>query len=102
MFCPVCAGTENKLSSLSGQEQQYQQLLKMYTDCEIVMGNLEITNIFANRNLTFLKVRTKSKKIAHLVLHLGLRSFKDPAVTVLTCNISLYNTSILSSLSLLS
>ncbi|XP_059811899.1 receptor tyrosine-protein kinase erbB-3a isoform X3 [Hypanus sabinus] len=51
----VCAGTENKLSSLSGQEQQYQQLQKMYTDCEIVMGNLEITNIDANRNLTFLK-----------------------------------------------
>ncbi|XP_069761509.1 receptor tyrosine-protein kinase erbB-4-like isoform X2 [Narcine bancroftii] len=51
----VCAGTENKLSSLSGQEQQYQQLQKMYTNCEIVMGNLEITNIDANRNLTFLK-----------------------------------------------
>ncbi|XP_078390692.1 receptor tyrosine-protein kinase erbB-4-like isoform X1 [Cetorhinus maximus] len=51
----VCAGTENKLSSLSGQEQQYQQLQKMYMNCEIVMGNLEITNIDANRNLSFLR-----------------------------------------------
>ncbi|XP_038642460.1 receptor tyrosine-protein kinase erbB-4-like isoform X1 [Scyliorhinus canicula] len=51
----VCAGTENRLSSLFGQEQQYQQLQKMYVNCEIVMGNLEITNINANRNLTFLR-----------------------------------------------
>ncbi|GCB72764.1 hypothetical protein scyTo_0002175 [Scyliorhinus torazame] len=55
----VCAGTENRLSSLFGQEQQYQQLQKMYVNCEIVMGNLEITNINANRNLTFLRVGTK-------------------------------------------
>uniref|UniRef100_V9K829 Receptor protein-tyrosine kinase n=1 Tax=Callorhinchus milii TaxID=7868 RepID=V9K829_CALMI len=51
----VCAGTENKFSSLSDPEQQYQQLQKMYNNCEIVMGNLEITNIDAKRNLTFLK-----------------------------------------------
>uniref|UniRef100_A0A8C6WWP8 Receptor protein-tyrosine kinase n=1 Tax=Neogobius melanostomus TaxID=47308 RepID=A0A8C6WWP8_9GOBI len=61
MFEPVvssrylCAGTENKLSSLSDLEQQYRSLKKAYENCEVVMGNLEITCIDRNRNLTFLK-----------------------------------------------
>uniref|UniRef100_A0A8C6UQR9 Receptor protein-tyrosine kinase n=1 Tax=Neogobius melanostomus TaxID=47308 RepID=A0A8C6UQR9_9GOBI len=54
-LCPVCAGTENKLSSLSDLEQQYRSLKKAYENCEVVMGNLEITCIDRNRNLTFLK-----------------------------------------------
>uniref|UniRef100_A0A8C6UIJ0 Receptor protein-tyrosine kinase n=1 Tax=Neogobius melanostomus TaxID=47308 RepID=A0A8C6UIJ0_9GOBI len=52
---PMCAGTENKLSSLSDLEQQYRSLKKAYENCEVVMGNLEITCIDRNRNLTFLK-----------------------------------------------
>uniref|UniRef100_A0A8C6WWV5 Receptor protein-tyrosine kinase n=1 Tax=Neogobius melanostomus TaxID=47308 RepID=A0A8C6WWV5_9GOBI len=51
----MCAGTENKLSSLSDLEQQYRSLKKAYENCEVVMGNLEITCIDRNRNLTFLK-----------------------------------------------
>uniref|UniRef100_A0A8C9SYY9 Receptor protein-tyrosine kinase n=1 Tax=Scleropages formosus TaxID=113540 RepID=A0A8C9SYY9_SCLFO len=38
----VCAGTENKLSTLSDLEQQYRTLRKYYENCEVVMGNLEI------------------------------------------------------------
>nr|XP_033800985.1 receptor tyrosine-protein kinase erbB-4 isoform X2 [Geotrypetes seraphini] len=51
----VCAGTENKLSSLSDLEQQYRALRKYYENCEVVMGNLEITSIERNRDLSFLK-----------------------------------------------
>lgn len=54
----VCPGTENKLSTLSDLDQQYRTLKKLYENCEVVMGNLEITSIDRNRNLSFLKVRT--------------------------------------------
>ncbi|VFV27212.1 receptor tyrosine-protein kinase erbb-4 isoform, partial [Lynx pardinus] len=52
-----CAGTENKLSSLSDLEQQYRALRKYYENCEVVMGNLEITSIEHNRDLSFLRVK---------------------------------------------
>uniref|UniRef100_A0A3B4FNW0 Receptor protein-tyrosine kinase n=1 Tax=Pundamilia nyererei TaxID=303518 RepID=A0A3B4FNW0_9CICH len=51
----VCPGTENKLSTLSDLDQQYRTLKKLYENCEVVMGNLEITSIDRNRNLSFLK-----------------------------------------------
>lgn len=54
----VCPGTDNKLSSLSDLDQQYRTLKKLYENCEVVMGNLEITSIDRNRNLSFLKVWT--------------------------------------------
>uniref|UniRef100_A0A8C3GCH1 Receptor protein-tyrosine kinase n=1 Tax=Cyclopterus lumpus TaxID=8103 RepID=A0A8C3GCH1_CYCLU len=50
-----CAGTENKLSTLSDLEQQYRTLRKYYENCEVVMGNLEITSIDRSRDLTFLR-----------------------------------------------
>ncbi|KAL2091511.1 hypothetical protein ACEWY4_013774 [Coilia grayii] len=34
-------------------EEHYKRLKDMYTDCEIVMGNLEITHMEHNRNLSF-------------------------------------------------
>ncbi|KAG5833622.1 hypothetical protein ANANG_G00277840 [Anguilla anguilla] len=51
----VCPGTENKLSTLSDLEQQYRTLRKYYENCEVVMGNLEITSIDRNRDLSFLR-----------------------------------------------
>ncbi|XP_056287285.1 receptor tyrosine-protein kinase erbB-4-like isoform X2 [Pseudoliparis swirei] len=51
----VCPGTANKLSTLSDLDQQYRTLKKLYENCEVVMGNLEITSIDRNRNLSFLK-----------------------------------------------
>uniref|UniRef100_A0A8C6T763 receptor protein-tyrosine kinase n=1 Tax=Neogobius melanostomus TaxID=47308 RepID=A0A8C6T763_9GOBI len=51
----VCTGTENKLSTLSDLEQQYRTLKKSYENCEVVMGNLEITSIDRSRDLTFLR-----------------------------------------------
>uniref|UniRef100_A0A3B4ACT0 Receptor L-domain domain-containing protein n=1 Tax=Periophthalmus magnuspinnatus TaxID=409849 RepID=A0A3B4ACT0_9GOBI len=67
----VCAGTENKLSSLSDVEQQYRSLKKVYENCEVVMGNLEITSIDRNRNLSFLKVLSPSPmRLLTLLPHL--------------------------------
>ncbi|XP_066517939.1 receptor tyrosine-protein kinase erbB-4-like [Hoplias malabaricus] len=51
----VCPGTDNKLSTLSDLDQQYLTLRKFYENCEVVMGNLEITSIERSRNLNFLK-----------------------------------------------
>uniref|UniRef100_A0A4W4GP91 Receptor protein-tyrosine kinase n=1 Tax=Electrophorus electricus TaxID=8005 RepID=A0A4W4GP91_ELEEL len=47
--------TDNKLSTLSDLDQHYHTLRKFYENCEVVMGNLEITSIEHNRNLNFLK-----------------------------------------------
>uniref|UniRef100_A0A674F0W0 Receptor protein-tyrosine kinase n=1 Tax=Salmo trutta TaxID=8032 RepID=A0A674F0W0_SALTR len=54
-FWTICAGTENKLSTLSDLEQQYRTLRKYYENCEVVMGNLEITSIDRSRDLSFLR-----------------------------------------------
>uniref|UniRef100_A0A6Q2XLE7 Receptor protein-tyrosine kinase n=1 Tax=Esox lucius TaxID=8010 RepID=A0A6Q2XLE7_ESOLU len=51
----VCAGTENMLSTLSDLEQQYRVFRKYYENCEVVMGNLEITSIGRSRDLSFLR-----------------------------------------------
>ncbi|CAM4601339.1 unnamed protein product [Leuciscus chuanchicus] len=51
----LCTGTENKLSTLSDLDQQYRTLRKYYENCEVVMGNLEITSIDRSRDLSFLR-----------------------------------------------
>ncbi|KAK1876817.1 Receptor tyrosine-protein kinase erbB-4 [Dissostichus eleginoides] len=58
-YSDVCPGTENKLSTLSDLDLQYRTLKKLYENCEVVMGNLEITSIDRNRNLSFLKKRSR-------------------------------------------
>uniref|UniRef100_A0A8C4QW65 receptor protein-tyrosine kinase n=2 Tax=Eptatretus burgeri TaxID=7764 RepID=A0A8C4QW65_EPTBU len=50
-----CDGTENKLSLLGSVEKQYNTLVTTYANCEIVMGNLEITYIRNGSDLSFLK-----------------------------------------------
>ncbi|XP_029769924.1 receptor tyrosine-protein kinase erbB-3-like, partial [Terrapene carolina triunguis] len=50
-----CAGTLNGLSVTGDAPHQYQTLYKMYNNCEIVMGNLEIVLIDHNQNLSFLQ-----------------------------------------------
>lgn len=79
----MCAGTENKLSSLSDLEQQYRALRKYYENCEVVMGNLEITSIEHNRDLSFLRV---SRLLSSSPLPLGeqprVLGWKRPGVSV--------------------
>lgn len=53
----VCIGTQNVLSTTGNSELQYNKMKKMYTGCEIVMGNLEITMMEHTRDFSFLQVR---------------------------------------------
>ncbi|KAK2511787.1 hypothetical protein Q9233_016717 [Columba guinea] len=51
----VCAGTLNGLSVTGDAQHQYQTLHRMYNNCEIVMGNLEIVLIDHAQDLSFLQ-----------------------------------------------
>ncbi|XP_047438103.1 receptor tyrosine-protein kinase erbB-3-like [Mugil cephalus] len=50
----VCAGTQNVLSTTGNSDIQYNLMKKMYTGCDIVMGNLEITMMEHTRDFSFL------------------------------------------------
>ena len=52
----VCSGTKNALSMTGSSDMQYKLIKEMYTGCEIVMGNLEITMMEPARNFSFLQV----------------------------------------------
>ncbi|XP_077428883.1 receptor tyrosine-protein kinase erbB-3b isoform X2 [Vanacampus margaritifer] len=51
----VCLGTQNGLSSTGSQENQYNLIKERYDSCEIIMGNLEVTQIESNWDFSFLK-----------------------------------------------
>ncbi|KAM7411911.1 hypothetical protein PAMA_021742 [Pampus argenteus] len=51
----VCPGTQNGLSSTGSQENQYNLIKDRYVGCEIIMGNLEITQIESNWDFSFLR-----------------------------------------------
>lgn len=53
----VCTGTQNALSTTGNAEIQYNLMKEIYTNCEIVMGNLEITMMDYTRDFSFLQVR---------------------------------------------
>lgn len=52
----VCTGTQNVLSTTGNSEIQYNLMREMYTGCDIVMGNLEITMMEHTRDFSFLQV----------------------------------------------
>lgn len=66
----VCPGTQNGLSSTGSQENQYNLNKDRYDGCEIIMGNLEITQIESNWDFSFLKVKKKSYLSFSLVFQL--------------------------------
>uniref|UniRef100_A0A8C3A286 Receptor protein-tyrosine kinase n=1 Tax=Cyclopterus lumpus TaxID=8103 RepID=A0A8C3A286_CYCLU len=51
----ICSGTKNVLSTTGNSEIQYNLMIEMYSGCEIVMGNLEITMMDHTRNFSFLQ-----------------------------------------------
>uniref|UniRef100_A0A672JQP2 Receptor protein-tyrosine kinase n=1 Tax=Salarias fasciatus TaxID=181472 RepID=A0A672JQP2_SALFA len=51
----VCSGTQNFLSTTGTSEIQYNLMKKLYTGCDIVMGNLEITMMEHTRDFSFLQ-----------------------------------------------
>ncbi|XP_069373018.1 receptor tyrosine-protein kinase erbB-3a isoform X2 [Paralichthys olivaceus] len=51
----VCFGTQNMLSMSGNSENHHNQLKKLYTGCEILMGNLEISMMEHTRDFSFLQ-----------------------------------------------
>ncbi|XP_020836941.1 epidermal growth factor receptor isoform X1 [Phascolarctos cinereus] len=51
----VCQGTSNKLTQLGTFEDHFLSLQRMFNNCEVVLGNLEITYVQKNYDLSFLK-----------------------------------------------
>lgn len=51
----VCQGTNNKLTQLGSVEDHFLSLQRMLNNCEVVLGNLEITYMQKNYDLSFLK-----------------------------------------------
>ncbi|XP_067406463.1 epidermal growth factor receptor isoform X2 [Emydura macquarii macquarii] len=51
----ICQGASNKLNQLGSVEEHFISLQRMYNNCEVVLGNLEITNVVHGHDLSFLK-----------------------------------------------
>ncbi|TNN51700.1 Receptor tyrosine-protein kinase erbB-2 [Liparis tanakae] len=51
----VCLGTDMKLTLPSSLDNHYETLKLLYTDCQVVHGNLEITHLHGNPDLSFLQ-----------------------------------------------
>ncbi|KYO44248.1 receptor tyrosine-protein kinase erbB-2 isoform B [Alligator mississippiensis] len=51
----VCTGTDMKLLHPSSPENHYATLSRLYQDCQVVQGNLEITYLGADADMSFLK-----------------------------------------------
>ncbi|XP_028331574.1 receptor tyrosine-protein kinase erbB-2 isoform X2 [Gouania willdenowi] len=51
----VCLGTDMKLDLPSSLENHYETLRLLYTGCQVVHGNLEITHLHGNLDLSFLQ-----------------------------------------------
>uniref|UniRef100_A0A7N9AUI1 Receptor protein-tyrosine kinase n=1 Tax=Mastacembelus armatus TaxID=205130 RepID=A0A7N9AUI1_9TELE len=51
----MCLGTDMKLALPSSLENQYETLRLLYTGCQVVHGNLEITHLHGNLDLSFLQ-----------------------------------------------
>ncbi|XP_070409614.1 melanoma receptor tyrosine-protein kinase isoform X2 [Nothobranchius furzeri] len=51
----VCKGTSNQLTLLGNREQHYERMVKMFSNCSVVLDNLEITYTLKNHDLSFLQ-----------------------------------------------
>ncbi|XP_067219954.1 epidermal growth factor receptor isoform X4 [Chanodichthys erythropterus] len=51
----VCQGANNKLALLGTVDDHYQILVKMYSNCTVVLENLEITYMTEKHDLSFLR-----------------------------------------------
>uniref|UniRef100_A0A8C0QS05 ERBB2 kinase n=1 Tax=Chelonoidis abingdonii TaxID=106734 RepID=A0A8C0QS05_CHEAB len=52
----ICTGTDMKLLRPSSPENHYATLSRLYQDCQVVQGNLEITYLGPDADMSFLKV----------------------------------------------
>lgn len=51
----VCLGNDNKLTQIASAEDHYNFMKRMYNGCQVVLGNLEITHLKRNHDLSFLQ-----------------------------------------------
>ncbi|XP_053268495.1 melanoma receptor tyrosine-protein kinase [Pleuronectes platessa] len=51
----VCQGTSNQLTLLMTHENHYENLVRMYTNCSVVLENLEVTYALQHHDLSFLQ-----------------------------------------------
>lgn len=64
----VCLGTDMKLALPSSLENHYETLKLLYTGCKVVHGNLEITHLHGNPDLSFLQVKKKKEECVYSVI----------------------------------
>ena len=57
-FSAVCQGITNRLNLLGSKEDHYLNMVKTYSNCTVVLENLEVTYMEEHRDLSFLKVKT--------------------------------------------
>uniref|UniRef100_A0A665VA60 Receptor protein-tyrosine kinase n=1 Tax=Echeneis naucrates TaxID=173247 RepID=A0A665VA60_ECHNA len=56
LFCPsVCQGTSNQLTLLGTRENHYDIMVRMFSNCTVVLENLEITFTLEHHDLSFLQ-----------------------------------------------
>uniref|UniRef100_A0A3B5MKY8 Receptor protein-tyrosine kinase n=1 Tax=Xiphophorus couchianus TaxID=32473 RepID=A0A3B5MKY8_9TELE len=51
----LCQGFSNRVNLMDNKEDHYLNMVKTYSNCTIVLENLEITHVDENRDLSFLK-----------------------------------------------
>uniref|UniRef100_A0A8C6WZT5 Receptor protein-tyrosine kinase n=1 Tax=Neogobius melanostomus TaxID=47308 RepID=A0A8C6WZT5_9GOBI len=54
LFPSVCQGITNSLSLLGSKDNHYENMVKTYSNCTVVLENLEITYMEEHRDLSFL------------------------------------------------
>lgn len=52
----VCQGTTNQLNLLGNPENHYNSMVRMFSNCSVVLENLEVTYIQKHHSLAFLQV----------------------------------------------
>ena len=77
----ICTGTQNALSVTGSSEMQYKLMKEMYTGCEIVMGNLEITMMEHWRDISFLKVSVCARNSCAVMATYAVPTFLRPTVS---------------------
>ncbi|XP_016349139.1 receptor tyrosine-protein kinase erbB-2-like [Sinocyclocheilus anshuiensis] len=69
----VCLGTDMKLALPSSLENHYEMLRLLYMGCRVVHGNLEITHLQGNPDLSFLQGIVEVQGYV-LIAHIAVRS----------------------------
>ncbi|KAK9965207.1 hypothetical protein ABG768_004308 [Culter alburnus] len=69
----VCLGTDMKLALPSSLENHYEMLRLLYTGCQVVHGNLEITHLQGTPDLSFLQGIVEVQGYV-LIAHVSVRS----------------------------